>query len=122
MASLRFLTDENISPQVVAALREAGYHVTDVKERRAFGWLDERLLAWARPKGLTILTHDKDFAELLKRPLGRQHAGVIFIRLHDQHPHTVVSKLLPVVAQLRARRLRNALVIIGDESVEYLRG
>lgn len=69
-----------------------------------------------------MITHDKDFAGLLRNPLSRRHAGVIFLQLHDQRAHHVAGKLLPVIAQLRSRRLRNALAIIGEDSVEYLKG
>jgi len=122
VAALRFLTDENVSPRVAQALRQAGYAVTDLKEARCFGWTDDRVLAWAVSKGCVVVTHDKDFAGLLRNPMGRRHAGVILVRLHAQHPTRVMERLLPVIAQLRSRRLRNALVIVGDDSIEYLRG
>lgn len=122
MARLQFLTDENVSPRVVRALRQVGYEVLDLKEANRLGWPDDRVLAWATAKRCVVVTHDKDFAELLKHPLARRHAGVILLRLHDQHPVRVIVKLLPVLARLRSRRLQNALVIIGEESIEYLRG
>lgn len=122
MAALRFLTDENVSPRVVHALREAGYRVVDLKEAKCLGWSDERVLAWAASKGCVVVTHDKDFAELLRRPIGRRHAGVILLRFHHQQPTHVIAKLLPLLVQLRSRRLRNALVIIGEDSIEYLKG
>ena len=122
MPTLRLLTDENVSPRVVRAFRQAGYSVSDLKEMGCFGWSDERVLTLASSKGCAVVTHDKDFADLLRRPLGRRHAGVILVRLQDQRPEGVVAKLLPVLHQLRSRRLRNALVVIGEESIEYLRG
>jgi predicted nuclease of predicted toxin-antitoxin system len=93
-----------------------------VKEARRFGWSDPRILSWATAEGGLVATHDKDFAGLLRNPMDKRHAGVIFLQLHNQHATHVAEKLRPVVSQLRARRLRNALVIIGEESVEYLRG
>lgn len=122
MARLRFLTDENISPRLAHAIRQAGYDVIDVKEARRFGWPDGRVLTWATAEGCAVITHDKDFAGLLRNPIGRHHAGVIFLQLHDQRATHVAAKLLPVIVQLRSRRLRDAVVIIGEESVEYLKG
>ena len=52
----------------------------------------------------------------------RRHAGVILLRLHDQRAAHVVEVLLPLLSKLRARRLKNALVILGEERAEYLRG
>lgn len=122
MAVLRLLTDENVSPHLVQALREAGYEVLDLKETHRFGWSDDRVLNWATSSGYIVVTHDKDFAELLKRPMVRRHAGVMLLRLHDQRPTHVATRVLSVLAQLRRRRMQNALVIVGEESVEYLRG
>ena len=122
MAHLRFLTDENISPRIVYAIRQAGYDVIDVKEAKRFGWSDVRVLAWATAEGRVVITHDKDFAGLLRNPMSRRHAGVILVQLLNQHATHVIAKILPVIVQLRSRRLRNALVIIGEESVECLRG
>lgn len=122
MALLQFLTDENVSPRVVQALRQAGYRVVDLKEAHHWGWSDERVLALAIAKRCVVVTHDKDFADLLKRPIARRHAGVILVRLHQSSAAHVITKLLPVLTQLRLRRMRNALVVIGEESVEYLRG
>lgn len=122
MARLQFLTDENISPRVVAALRHIDYSILDVKEARRFGWPDDRVLAWATSQRRVVLTHDQDFAGLLKSPMAKRHAGVILIRLHSQHPTHVIERLLPLIGQLRSRRLRNALIILGEDSIEYLRG
>lgn len=122
MARLCFLTDENVSPQVVKAIRQAGYAVLDLKEAKRFGWADARVLAWATAKGCVVVTHDKDFAGLLRNPMSRRHPGVIVLWLHNQRPTHVAAKLLPVLAKLRSRGVRNALVIVGEESIEYLRG
>ena len=122
MAVLRFLTDENVSPDIVQAIREAGYDVIDLKEAGRFGWSDTRVLTWAAARGSVVVTHDKDFAGLLRGPTSRRHAGVILVRLRDQRAGHIIEKLLPVIEQLRSRRLANALVIVGDDSVEYLKG
>ncbi len=121
MAILRLLTDENISPRLVWALRDARHHVLDVKENRRFGWSDDRVLTWATAERCVVLTHDKDFAGLLKSPMRRSHAGVMLLCLRDQRPDHIAAKLLPLLTRLRARRLRNALILLGDESIEYLR-
>ena len=122
MAALRFLSDENISPRVVRALRQAGYDVLDLKEAGRLGWPDERILAWATAQSRIVITHDKDFAELLRHPIAKRHAGVILLRLHHQRPAHVIAVLLPLLAQVRSRRLRNALVVVGEESIAYFRG
>jgi predicted nuclease of predicted toxin-antitoxin system len=94
----------------------------DMKEANRLGWPDDRVLAWAIAQHRIVVTHDKDFAALLKSPMARRHAGVILLRLRDQRPPCAIATLLPVLVQIRSRRMRNALVIIGEESIEYIRG
>ena len=43
LQSIKILTDENISPKVVSALRSLGLDVLDVKEQRWYGKEDEEL-------------------------------------------------------------------------------
>ena len=62
---IKFLTDENISKSLVSALRRNGYDVKDIKEERLFGIDDDEVINKAREDGRVILTHDKDFGNLL---------------------------------------------------------
>ncbi|MEZ4732342.1 MAG: DUF5615 family PIN-like protein [Caldilineaceae bacterium] len=57
LQSIKILTDENISPKVVAFLRLAGVDVRDVKEEKWFGTADEALLDLAYQEDRFVLTH-----------------------------------------------------------------
>jgi predicted nuclease of predicted toxin-antitoxin system len=58
LADSRWLTDENIHPEVVAHLRSRALDVLDVREAGWYGWNDEELLEEAHRQGRVILTHD----------------------------------------------------------------
>lgn len=65
LSELTFLTDENISPTVVAFLRAKGADVLDVKEARLDGSSDRKLLALAFVESRVVLTHDMDFGQIV---------------------------------------------------------
>ena len=64
LQALKVLTDENVSPRVVAFLREKGLDLVDVKEKGWYGADDKFLLAIALEERRFILTHDGDFGTL----------------------------------------------------------
>ncbi|MCR4322025.1 MAG: DUF5615 family PIN-like protein [Candidatus Brocadiaceae bacterium] len=66
LKQIRFLTDENISPKVVAYLRERGADVLDVKECGWQGKTDHEILGNALIEKRVCLTCDKDFGTLKK--------------------------------------------------------
>lgn len=114
---IRFLTDENISPQVISALRVKGYDVKDIKEEKAFGISDEEVIKFARKEERVILTCDKDFANLIKFPL-QSHSGVVLLRFSNLSPSNITKSFLPLLETSLANKLSGALVIIKDNYIE----
>lgn len=79
---LKILTDENISPRVVAFLRREGLDVIDVKEKGWQGSADKFLMGTAWEEKRFILTHDSDFGTLAINE-GVPCYGIIYLRLKD---------------------------------------
>ena len=73
------LADENISPDVVAALRRRGVDVTTALDLGLGGASDAALLDRAASERRVILTHDADCGLLTIR-LGIPYFGVVFLR------------------------------------------
>jgi predicted nuclease of predicted toxin-antitoxin system len=73
------LTDENISPEVVAGLRERGLDVQTVAEMGLAGGTDAQVLECATRQRRVVLTHDADFGLLAVRQ-GAPFVGVVFLR------------------------------------------
>jgi predicted nuclease of predicted toxin-antitoxin system len=88
LGDARWLTDENIHPDVVTHLRGRGLAVLDVRERGWHGRSDEELLEEAHREGRIILTHDGDFGTLAL--LGRRPV-VGIVRLRPGHIRTQLT-------------------------------
>lgn len=86
---VKFLTDENISPKVVAFLRHAGLDVLDTKEQKWYGKDDEALLTIAYQEQRFVLTHDSDFGTLAINK-GIPYYGILYLRLKNLKPTNVI--------------------------------
>ncbi len=101
--SVKLLADENISPKVVAFLREQGIDVLDVKEQQWFGKDDEELLEHAYSQNRFVLTHDADFGKLAINEKQPYH-GIIYFRLRNLKPANVIivcERLLSLEIEFR---------------------
>lgn len=85
---IKLLTDENISPKVVACLRQRGLDILDVKEQKWYGTDDETLLNIAYQEYRFVLTCDADFGTLAVNQ-GRPCYGILYLRLKNLKPGNV---------------------------------
>ena len=88
--AIKILTDENISPKLVAFLRQTGADVRDVKEEQWFGTDDETLLDIAYQEERFVLTHDADFGTLAIHQ-GKPCYGILYLRLKNVKPATIIQ-------------------------------
>lgn len=65
LQAAKWLTDENIHPEVVRFLEEQGHDVLDVKREGLAGSSDRTLIQRARNEERVIVTHDRDFGRLV---------------------------------------------------------
>jgi predicted nuclease of predicted toxin-antitoxin system len=115
----QFLTDENIDPDIVKWLRSRGCDVIDVREQ---GWnsVDDRILLDRATHALrVIVTHDKDFGQLVVQE-GLPCFGVIRLRPGDLPIQDYLDMLeeldrqqTPLIAPFLAvvKRLKNLISI-----------
>ena len=92
ISDYRFLTDENINPDVVAYLRANGFDVLDVKEQGWFGENDSELLKIAFEQNRVMITHDSDFG-LLAITKNQPFIGIIYIRSGDIQAEKTIDQL-----------------------------
>jgi predicted nuclease of predicted toxin-antitoxin system len=78
---LKFLTDENIFPQVITYLRKLGHNVKDLQESGLFQITDDKIIDIATQEERTIITFDKHFGDILRYP-PQNLSGIILIRIH----------------------------------------
>jgi predicted nuclease of predicted toxin-antitoxin system len=90
LQNVKILADENISPKVVAFLRNAGLNVLDVKEQNWYGKNDEVLLDIAYQDQRFVLTHDSDFGTLAVNE-GKPFYGILYFRLKNLKSTNVIE-------------------------------
>src|SRR4030065_1064633 len=116
---MHFLADESCDFAIVRALRAAGHGVKAVAEV-ALGARDDAVLELASRERCVLLTHDKDFGQLVFAA-GASTYGVILIR----YPATARSLLPPVILDLintQQERLLGAFVVVQPSRIRISRG
>ena len=85
------LADENVHPDVIVFLREAGLDVKSVAEQGSYGLPDTQVLQQATESGRAVLTHDSDFGGLAL--MGAQFIGIIYIRPDHIHADFTIKTI-----------------------------
>lgn len=107
-----FLIDEDLPRTTAAALRQAGHTAIDGRDVGLRGHGDDDVFAYAQAHGLTLVTADMGFANILRFPLGT-HAGIVVLRVPNEVSTDQLNRLLvSALAGLGTEDLRGALVIV----------
>lgn len=72
------LADENVHPDVIVFLREAGLNVDSISEQGKFGLPDTNVLQQVTESNRVVLTHDSDFGGMAV--FGAKFTGIIYLR------------------------------------------
>ncbi len=97
--SFRFLTDENIDPDVVQWIRQRGHDVKDIKEEKLSGAVDITILDTANKEKRIVITHDSDFGKIIFSGY-RLHTGIIFLRPGHINARVHIASLTAVFSSL----------------------
>jgi predicted nuclease of predicted toxin-antitoxin system len=87
-----FLTDVNLHPDLVAALRRLGFDILDVKESGLAGSSDLAILRLAYSQERVVLTHDSDFGQLAVAAL-EPILGIVYLRPGHFDPSFTLATL-----------------------------
>lgn len=93
----RFIVDECTGAAVVAYLRNQGFDVISVSEALPQA-VDRDILQYAVSDRRIVITNDKDFGDMVFRD-GREHAGILLLRLSDDRAATKVRIVASVIHQ-----------------------
>jgi len=108
---IKFLADENISGHLVNLLREQGYHVSWIRERKR-GISDLEITEMAAKEDLITITNDKDFGYLIHKQR-LKCPGVILIRVDEISQGNTILAIL----QRYHYKLKNHFTVITDKKV-----
>lgn len=114
---MRFVADVNITQTVIASLRRANHKVLDLKKVN-LQMPDTKIVKLAQSENRIILTHDKDFEDLVQYP--KYHAGIILIRLKDQRSKHHFEKLNDVLKNQKEEILKGSFTVIEEDTVHIL--
>jgi predicted nuclease of predicted toxin-antitoxin system len=112
-----FLIDENLPHSLAIELQSQGHeavHVTDVGlDSRS----DEAVVAYARKRGLAVVTADKGLGNLRRFPLGT-HCGILVSRLPDELLISEkIALILKAIASVDPVEIDGSLVVIGKTTL-----
>ena len=106
---MRFIADEGVDAQIVAALRKEKHDVLYVMELNT-GASDPEILSSANEENRILITRDKDFGELVFR-LRKVHSGIILNRLYQLDSKTKADIVIEVLKKY-GEKLYGAYTVI----------
>ncbi|MCR4317877.1 MAG: DUF5615 family PIN-like protein [Planctomycetes bacterium] len=115
---MRFVVDECTGPKVAKWLRSLNHDVYSAFDD-ARGSDDDELLKLAFDDERILITNDKDFGEKIFRE-GKQHKGVVFLRLADERS-VVKIRTLDLLLQQYAGELSGKFVVVTETKVRFAR-
>lgn len=116
----RFLVDENTTRLLVPHLLAAGYFAEDVHTAGLATRPDHEVWAYAQAHHETVITKDKDFADIRAYPT--PHAGIVIADIPDTvSVASFVQLILDGLASLTGQSLVNAVVTISPGRVRVRR-
>jgi len=107
------LADVNISPLVVAALRDLGTTVVRIGEVLDVRSPDEAIVAEAVRAGAILVSRDQDFSAILATT-GATRPSLINVRVSDVDPGRLARVIAAALEALRDDLTRGAIVTIDD--------
>ena len=115
----RFLVDESLGIGVTNALRREGWNAKDVLEVGLKGHSDEDIFAYAKREDRILLTHDDDFLDDKRYPLGR-NPGIIVLPGGDGNV-SALSRALGFISHRYPGFYRDAKVSISNDGTTIIK-
>lgn len=112
---MKFLLDQNLSPQTTQFLRQLGITVIDVREVGLDGKSDQEIYDYALLNKLVIITFDHEFGYtyLARKDL----EALVILRLHPQTKERIHRLLEQFFAKIDEQKTRKSIVVIERHRV-----
>lgn len=118
---MRFLIDNNLSPQVAVLLREAGHDVAHLRDYGMRAAPDEQVLDRARDEDRVLISADTDFGLLLSRLHTSAPSVILVRRLVGRRAKDMTDVILANLAPVAEDLTAGAIVVLGENSVRIRR-
>ena len=115
---VRFLLDENLSPETAKYLQTLGYEAITVAHLHLESADDETIVEYARANEYMLVTLDLDFGYLF-RILSPHQVGIVILRLENQTVESVNSALrrLLDIRALDDAENQKALIVVDEATI-----
>ncbi len=108
--------DEDLPRSLALELRKAGFDAIDVRDVGLRSRPDGEVRSHAQANGLTVVTGDVEYGNLLQFPAHR--SGTIIVRLsHDLSARLRVELIIEALRSLSFRDLENCIGIIASDGI-----
>lgn len=118
---MRFLVDENLSPQFAELLDTAGHDAVHVRDLGRTSASDAVILETGRREGRIIVSADTDFAALLAHGHFQNPSVVLFRRQRDRRSSAQARLLLDNLDADNEDLEIGAVVVLTDDRVRVRR-
>ncbi len=117
---MKFKTDENVHPDLVARLRSDGHDTLTVWDEEMRGAPDADIATACRTENRCLITFDKGFGDIRTYPPA-DYGGIIVLRLERQSRSCLLAAWARVAEVLAAEPLVGRLWIVDDHGVRIRR-
>lgn len=119
---MRFLLDENLSPQLARYLHKLGYQAQAVRDVGLKGKPDEAIIHWLQKQQASLVTADLDFGEFFYwRSFGSFGVVIVRPRVSGRQAHERLLSRLHREGVLHDERLRNSLLVVDERAYRWRR-
>ena len=117
----RFFVDEDLPRSLVRALREAGLEADHVIDGGLRGQPDGAIFNHATTNGMTLVSADLGFANVLRLPPGA-HGGIVVARFpNEMSTMNANAAIVRALGELADEELRGNLIILEPGRVRLRR-
>jgi predicted nuclease of predicted toxin-antitoxin system len=118
---VKFLVDQNLSPEVATHLSEAGHDAIHVRDRAMQRATDEAVLAFARLEGRVLISADTDSGLLLGRSGDTGPSFILLRRASERRATQQVRLILGNLDEVLDELEAGSIVVLADENVRIRR-
>ena len=117
---VRFKVDENLPDEIAEMLTALGHDALTVRDQGCQGMADDQLWGLIQAEGRWLVTADKDFADLRRRPPGT-HAGVLLLRSNQEGLDEYLGLANDAIRQLDFSEIAGSVVVVGNRGIRVRR-
>lgn len=114
---MRFLVDENRSPQIAELLAGAGHDAVHVRNVGMHTARDADVLAAARTEGRVVISADTDFGDLLSSSNAGGPSILLLRRQQQRRASDIAALILANLDQIAADLETGAVVVLDSDRV-----